>query len=197
MKNLAALVLLVALPALADEVTEACKTLEQADAHREFPGARDALCRGQAVDCKGKNEEACEANTACRPVRGSGSGPGCKPCTPDMKFWSCDARPKSDIVSLVGEYAKCQRVKGRWSSHSHCLTRGVVQGFIDGTRSESFAVFVNGAEETSIGRRQFNLEVEAGPVKIDVVDKVTKQTVTQQMKVLPGDRLTVSFRFKK
>ena len=197
MKTAAVLVLLVAHPALADEVAQACKTLEQDDADRQFPGARDALCRGVAVDCKAKNEEACEASTACRPVRGSGSGPGCKPCTPDMKFWSCDLRPKEEIVGLVTSFSKCQQVKGRWAGGS-CLSRGVVQGFIYGTKSTEFTLVVNGKEEAlSTSQGNFKLEVESGPLKLELLDKKSNQTVTQQLKLLPGERLTVSFRFKR
>lgn len=99
-----------------DEVARACRLLGTASFQNRFPGLSDSLCARIDPRCAEKVEKACDASITCRAIRGSGSGPGCAPCTPDWVFWRCESHEKSYLAQAVLASDLCLKSNGQWET---------------------------------------------------------------------------------
>ncbi len=100
-----------------DAVAKACAVLKGKKLDRDLTAVAAALCGAVKDDCGRRSDHAaCAADPRCQALRGSGSGPNCSPCTPDMVFWSCGPASREALAEQVINWDACSRTQGVWST---------------------------------------------------------------------------------
>lgn len=199
-------VVLALLPvaSFAGPIEDACTALEKKAVANAFPGAREVLCKGVAVDCKTLDEKKCDANIACIARRGSGSGPGCTQCTPEVVFWDCQPAPKEKAAAQVLRFDGCGAKGGEWVTRpsvafGECVVpTGTVQGRVVNAGPDVM-LRIEGMEMPGLLQGgAFSLELDANePTKFELVDRKTGKSVTKTVTVKPRERVVVELTFPK
>lgn len=203
-KALAVVLGLLSGASLATPIDDACKALEKKAVADAFPGAREVLCKGVPVDCKALDEKKCDANIACIARRGSGSGPGCTKCTPDIVYWDCQRAPKENVAAQVLRFDGCAAKGGEWRTRTsvafgECVVpTGTVNGRVVNAGADVM-LRVEGMELPGLLQGgAFSLELDAHePTKFEITDRKTGQVVTKTVIVKPRERVAVEFTFPK